>query len=113
METRALSPAVSQLSADENTSKRVSDFSGLVLWNSVRVGNPSLVEKERFARHFVKDVWPCAKSRPTDTPVEHPLMLQYHDREWGILVHHDGKHFECLVLEAAQAGLSWTIVLKK
>jgi len=42
-----------------------------------------------------------------------PLMLQYHDREWGVPVHDDRKHFEFLVLEAAQAGLSWSIVLKK
>jgi DNA-3-methyladenine glycosylase I len=45
--------------------------------------------------------------------VDDPLMLQYHDREWGVPVHDDRKHFEFLVLEAAQAGLSWTIVLKK
>ena len=42
-----------------------------------------------------------------------PLMLQYHDREWGVPVHDDRIHFEFLVLEGAQAGLSWTIVLKK
>jgi DNA-3-methyladenine glycosylase I len=42
-----------------------------------------------------------------------PLMLQYHDREWDVPVHDDRKHFEFLVLEGAQAGLSWTIVLKK
>ena len=42
-----------------------------------------------------------------------PLMLQYHDREWGVPVHDDRKHFEFLVLEGAQAGLSWSIVLKK
>jgi DNA-3-methyladenine glycosylase I len=41
------------------------------------------------------------------------LMLEYHDREWGVPVHDDRKHFEFLVLEAAQAGLSWAIVLKK
>jgi DNA-3-methyladenine glycosylase I len=40
-------------------------------------------------------------------------MLQYHDREWGVPVHDDRKHFEFLVLEAAQAGLSWSIVLSK
>ncbi len=40
-------------------------------------------------------------------------MLQYHDREWGVPVHDDRRHFEFLVLEGAQAGLSWTIVLKK
>jgi DNA-3-methyladenine glycosylase I len=44
---------------------------------------------------------------------DNPLMLQYHDREWGVPVHDDRKHFEFLVLEAAQAGLSWSIVLKK
>jgi DNA-3-methyladenine glycosylase I len=41
------------------------------------------------------------------------LMTQYHDREWGVPVHEDRKHFEFLVLEAAQAGLSWATVLKK
>ena len=40
-------------------------------------------------------------------------MIEYHDREWGVPVHDDRKHFEFLVLEAAQAGLSWSIVLKK
>jgi DNA-3-methyladenine glycosylase I len=40
-------------------------------------------------------------------------MIEYHDREWGTPVHDDRKHFEFLVLEAAQAGLSWSIVLKK
>ena len=45
--------------------------------------------------------------------VDDPLMLQYHDREWGVPVHDDRKHFEFLVLEGAQAGLSRTIVLKK
>jgi DNA-3-methyladenine glycosylase I len=42
-----------------------------------------------------------------------PLMLEYHDREWGVPIHDDRRHFEFLVLEAAQAGLSWSIVLKK
>jgi DNA-3-methyladenine glycosylase I len=42
-----------------------------------------------------------------------PLMIEYHDREWGLPVHDDRRHFEFLVLEAAQAGLSWSIVLKK
>src|SRR5215470_14796935 len=41
------------------------------------------------------------------------LMVEYHDREWGVPVHDDRKHFEFLVLEAAQAGLSWSIVLNK
>ena len=45
--------------------------------------------------------------------VDNALMLQYHDREWGVPVHDDRRHFEFLVLEAAQAGLSWSIVLRK
>ncbi len=40
-------------------------------------------------------------------------MLAYHDREWGVPVHDDRTHFEFLILEAAQAGLSWSIVLRK
>jgi len=42
-----------------------------------------------------------------------PLMVAYHDREWGVPVHDDKTHFEFLVLETAQAGLSWSTVLKK
>jgi len=42
-----------------------------------------------------------------------PLMLEYHDREWGVPVHDDRKHFEFLVLEGAQAGLNWSIILNK
>ena len=42
-----------------------------------------------------------------------PLMLEYHDREWGVPVHDDRKHFEFLILEGAQAGLNWSIILNK
>jgi DNA-3-methyladenine glycosylase I len=42
-----------------------------------------------------------------------PLMLRYHDREWGVPVHDDRTQFEFLVLEGAQAGLSWSTVLRK
>jgi DNA-3-methyladenine glycosylase I len=42
-----------------------------------------------------------------------PLLLEYHDREWGIPVHRDRKHFEVLVLSGAQAGLNWSLVLRK
>jgi len=41
------------------------------------------------------------------------LYLQYHDQEWGVPVHDDQKLFEFLVLEGAQAGLSWLTVLRK
>ena len=42
-----------------------------------------------------------------------PLILEYHDKEWGIPEHSDQRLFEFLVLEGAQAGLSWLTVLKK
>ena len=42
-----------------------------------------------------------------------PLYVRYHDEEWGVPVHDDGKLFEFLVLEGAQAGLSWITVLRK
>ena len=42
-----------------------------------------------------------------------PLMLRYHDEEWGVPLHNDEKLFEFLVLGGVQAGLSWNIVLKK
>ena len=41
------------------------------------------------------------------------VMIQYHDREWGVPVHDDGTLFEFLVLEGAQAGLTWQTVLNK
>jgi DNA-3-methyladenine glycosylase I len=42
-----------------------------------------------------------------------PLMLAYHDREWGVPVHDDRRHFEFLILEGAQAGLSWSTILRR
>src|SRR2546422_7919742 len=42
-----------------------------------------------------------------------PLLVDYHDREWDVPVHDDRLLFEFLVLEGAQAGLSWNIILKK
>ena len=44
---------------------------------------------------------------------ENELYTQYHDLEWGVPVHDDRKLFEMLMLEGAQAGLSWETVLKK
>lgn len=41
------------------------------------------------------------------------LYIKYHDEEWGVPVYDDQKHFEFLVLEAAQAGLSWHTILKR
>lgn len=42
-----------------------------------------------------------------------PLSIEYHDREWGVPVHDDRALFELLVLEGAQAGLSWSTILRK
>ena len=39
--------------------------------------------------------------------------IRYHDEEWGVPIHDDRKHFEFLILEGAQAGLSWATILKK
>ena len=51
--------------------------------------------------------------RCTWVNVDQVLMREYHDREWGVPTHDDRTHFEFLILEAAQAGLSWSIVLNK
>jgi len=46
-------------------------------------------------------------------PGDDPLMIAYHDNEWGVPVHNDRKIFEFMVLDAFQAGLSWRTVLHK
>jgi DNA-3-methyladenine glycosylase I len=46
-------------------------------------------------------------------PGKDEMMIAYHDLEWGVPVHDDRKLFEFLVLDAFQAGLSWSIILKK
>jgi DNA-3-methyladenine glycosylase I len=48
-----------------------------------------------------------------DWPGNDPLMVAYHDKEWGAPVHDDRRLFEFLILEGAQAGLSWSTILKK
>ncbi len=42
-----------------------------------------------------------------------PIYIEYHDKEWGVPVHDDLKLFEMLLLEGAQAGLSWITILKR
>lgn len=46
-------------------------------------------------------------------PANHQLAIIYHDQEWGLPVHNDYKHFEFLLLDAFQAGLSWNTILNK
>jgi DNA-3-methyladenine glycosylase I len=44
---------------------------------------------------------------------ENPLMIEYHDKEWGVQLHDDRKLFEFIILDAFQAGLNWSIILGK
>lgn len=46
-------------------------------------------------------------------PTTDPLLIEYHDAEWGTPVHDDRKIFEFLILEGMQAGLSWVTILRK
>ncbi len=54
-----------------------------------------------------------ARQRCPWLALDKPDYVAYHDREWGVPVHDDRKHFEFLTLESAQAGLSWYTVLRK
>lgn len=46
-------------------------------------------------------------------PGSNPLMINYHNEEWGVPLHEDQKIFEFMILDAFQAGLSWSIILNK
>jgi DNA-3-methyladenine glycosylase I len=43
---------------------------------------------------------------------ERPHVIRYHDEEWGVPIHDDRRHFEMLLLEGAQAGLTWDTILR-
>jgi len=59
-------------------------------------------------------VTPAARSKSRcPWPGTDPLYVAYHDEEWGVPVHDDRRLFEFLVLDAAQAGLSWITILRK
>ncbi|MBE0663319.1 MAG: DNA-3-methyladenine glycosylase I [Bacteroidales bacterium] len=53
------------------------------------------------------------KKQSCEWPLNDPLMIAYHDTEWGVPVHDDKKWFEFIVLDTFQAGLSWRTVLHK
>lgn len=53
------------------------------------------------------------KVRRCPWAVSDPLLMKYHDLEWGVPVHDDRKLFEFLILDGAQAGLSWLTILRK
>jgi DNA-3-methyladenine glycosylase I len=44
---------------------------------------------------------------------DHPVEVAYHDQEWGVPLHDDRKHFEFIILDGFQAGLSWITILRK
>lgn len=56
---------------------------------------------------------PQADNRERCSWARSPLMVRYHDEEWGVPLHKDRALFEFLILEGAQAGLSWETVLRK
>jgi DNA-3-methyladenine glycosylase I len=73
------------------------DIAAALLWQPIAVTN----------RSHMKVLKRCAWLG------DDPLMMQYHDTEWGVPLHDDRKHYEFLVLDAMQAGLSWRTVLHK
>jgi DNA-3-methyladenine glycosylase I len=66
----------------------------------------------------VRDEWSTSAMMTNENLVRcgwatNDLSIQYHDREWGVPVHEDRVLFEFLILEGAQAGLSWDTILRK
>lgn len=60
--------------------------------------------KEEFVQNIKRCAW---------VDMKNPLYIQYHDEEWGRPLHDERRLFEMLILEGAQAGLSWITILKK
>ncbi|MBN9377747.1 MAG: DNA-3-methyladenine glycosylase [Chlamydiales bacterium 38-26] len=60
-----------------------------------------------------KTITTSIKQRCAWVPQDNLLYQEYHDKEWGVPVYEDRKHFEFLILEGAQAGLSWETILKR
>jgi DNA-3-methyladenine glycosylase I len=69
-------------------------------------GRLSPVPAELLPRIMIKSVIRCSWAR-------NDLSIRYHDEEWGVPLHDDRRLFEFLILEGAQAGLSWDTILKK
>src|SRR5438477_11462747 len=99
------------------------------LWNgtsdNLRAKLPRRVARKSAARLFCldsgadenADIRDMATSKPIAqvrcTWAANELNIPYHDQEWGVPVHDEKKWFEFLILEGAQAGLSWDTILKK
>ena len=78
-------------------------------------GNVRHTKKRGFERQFMVNSKTCkmAEKIRCPWPMDIPIYIDYHDNEWGRPVHDDVRLFEMLILEGAQAGLSWITVLKK
>lgn len=80
---------------------------------------PRLLKKCSEATHGIQPRGLTLSERQQDGNIrcewvgEDPLMLQYHDHEWGVELRDDRSLFELLILEGAQAGLSWRTILNK
>lgn len=57
--------------------------------------------------------WVSMKKRCGWVDLNNDLYVKYHDQEWGVPLHDDNKLFEALILDGAQAGLSWSTILNK
>jgi DNA-3-methyladenine glycosylase I len=67
-----------------------------------------------YANHGPTGSYPMKNDQQTcPWPKGDPLLIKYHDKEWGVPLHNDRKLFEFLILEGFQAGLSWLTILKK
>ena len=74
--------------------------------------DPHLPEEQK-QWYYWSDIRKKRPKRCAWVPVGNTLMEGYHDKEWGVPVHDDRLHFEFLILEGAQAGLSWDTILKR
>src|SRR6476620_11805982 len=84
----------------------------LVRLNSYKIAPKSFCHFRTTRDLFMHNA-PLANKRCSWVTADDPLLLEYHDREWGVPAHRDRKHFEIVVLSGAQAGLNWSLVLKK
>src|SRR5207244_6209886 len=70
-------------------------------------------ENETVKKHKVTESREAQRAIQRCGWARDPLSISYHDKEWGVPVHGDRRLFEFLVLEGAQAGLSWITILRK
>ena len=69
--------------------------------------------EKKKRRSDIPDLIPWRNTAPRCGWAKSDLMIRYHDEEWGTPVHEDQRLFEFLILEGAQAGLSWETILRK